>query len=66
MQLGQRLALTGIVVAQKGHSLVVGGGGTAAAFLVSVALRARLKAFTTRKIAKAIIKKEMIVLIKRP
>ena len=59
VQFGQRFALMGIIVKQKGHSLVTGGGASSS--LVSL-----FKKRITVKIARAIIKKLIIVLMNTP
>ena len=61
--MGQRVALIGMLVKQKGHSLVVGAAG-ASIFLGAciLAIGRTMKKKTTR----AIIKKVIIVFMKRP
>ena len=61
VQLGQRLALIGILVQQKGHSLVVGAAGSAT-FLGACILA--IGPTTKKKTTKAIITKLMIVFMK--
>ena len=63
MQLGQRLALIGILDTQKGQSFIV---GAAATFGASARRRILLITRISMKTAKATIKKVMMLLMKAP
>ena len=61
VQFGQRVALMGMRVKQKGHSLVVGAGGG-----VSFSRRILLTIFTRKNSAAAMMRNVTILLMKSP
>ena len=65
VQLGHLVALILIVLRQKGHSLVVGAAGAAAAAFLGAVILA-IGRTTKKKITIARIKNVMMVLIKTP